>query len=217
MKTVYLLFILSILYSCKGGEVSVPIASFYDPQPIGVKNISTFPKSIQGDYTDSAKSCIITINDSSIFKTIDYSITGPKDSLDSFFVIKENKLIDTRGDGDTTKIILNGNNITIPIYSTDTMFKLYRNVILKKYKGYYFINEPSDVHSWVVNKVYLSKGILRIGGLYDSTEITKLKTITQTAADTISTPFKLTKKQFKHFIKQGGFEGEQKYYKIKKQ
>jgi Holliday junction resolvase len=78
--------------------------------------------------------------------------------------------------------------------------------VLRKFKGYYFINTRCEKESWKVEKIQLSKGELSISSISTKLELDNLKEITETPQDTIPPyNFKATKKQFKEFVKNNGF------------
>ena len=76
----------------------------------------------------------------------------------------------------------------------------YDNVV-RKFKGYYFLNTRYSKTSWYVQKVQLLKGQLVISSISTNEEIENLKEVTETT-DTIP-PYQFTpkKKQFKKFVK----------------
>ncbi len=96
----------------------------------------------------------------------------------------------------------------------DTIFNLTNGDILRKLKGYYFLNTKSGDNSWNVKKVYLKNGQLNINDISTDEEIVLLEEITETKKDTIK-PFtiKPTKKQFKEFVKKNGFSKGEIYLK----
>ena len=104
---------------------------------------------------------------------------------------------------------------TIPnqIY-IDTLFAFSNGDILKKWRGYYFLNESRQTNDWEVKKLKLKNGVITIGKISSAEEIEKMEIITETIHDT-STAYKVrpTKKQLKQFIKQNGFNDEEIFVK----
>ena len=94
---------------------------------------------------------------------------------------------------------------------TDTLFNISADNVLKKFKGYYFLNNRYKDSSWEVKKLSLKKGVLTVGSVSDNDDIQKLKEITETTADTTSTNFTLSRKQFKKFVKQDGFSKQETF------
>jgi hypothetical protein len=92
----------------------------------------------------------------------------------------------------------------------------YDNVV-RRFKGYYFLNKRYDKTSWVVKKIQLTKGQLTLSSISTKLDIENLKEITETSADTIP-PYKFsaTKKQFKQFIKSDGFSDNETFVRQKK-
>jgi hypothetical protein len=92
----------------------------------------------------------------------------------------------------------------------------YDNVV-RKFKGYYFLNIRYDKTSWEVKKIQLSKGQLVISSISTKLDIDNLKEITETPTDTVP-PYKFsaTKKQFKELIRNDGFSDSEKFVRQRK-
>jgi hypothetical protein len=87
--------------------------------------------------------------------------------------------------------------------------------VLKKFKGYYFLNTRRSDTSWEVKKLSLSRGTLRVGFIGNAEEIRQLKELTESTADTASTYFSLTRKQFRKFIRHNGFSEAERFTRMK--
>ena len=125
---------------------------------------------------------------------------------------------------DSTKLIISSHLMmteyvrkdTVPnqIY-LDTVFAFSNGDILRKYKGYFFLNQPYK-NNWEVKKLKINDDIIAIGYIASQDDIAKMEKITETKRDTSYTYIvKPTKKQLKHFIKENGFSEEELYIKIK--
>lgn len=77
------------------------------------------------------------------------------------------------------------------------------------------MNSRYGEKAWEVKKVALQKGKLIISRISNKDDVLKLKEITETITDTVSTNFSLTKRQFKTFIKNEGFSEEETFSKVK--
>lgn len=55
-----------------------------------------------------------------------------------------------------------------------------------------------------------------VANISDKDDINRLKSITKTASDTVSTHFRLTRKQFKEFVMEHGFSKEETFTRIVK-
>lgn len=203
------LFAILLIIGCGTGS---PV-TFKSPQPEGKKNILKFPRQIQANYQSEDKTSFLTITDNAILQTYSYEIKIPKDSLDAFSVTLKGDTIFDLKTGDKYKVEINKDTINVEYNNVNTIFKISDKEVLKYFKGYYFLNTFDD-GSWTVQKLYLLKGILTIGNISDSSAINQLKELTHSDSDTIS--FSLTKKQFKTFIKKGGFTDNQKFIRLHK-
>jgi hypothetical protein len=92
----------------------------------------------------------------------------------------------------------------------------YDNVV-RKIKGYYFLNKRYDKESWEVKKIQLSKGQLVISTISTKQDIENLMAITESPKDTAELyKFAITKKQFKEFLKNDGFSDSEKFVRQSK-
>jgi hypothetical protein len=212
MKTKILflnLLLLVILNSCKD-----PIVSFEEAQPQDIKELNAFPKKIIGTYYNTENRTELRISKYSIFKKMIVDDTLKISEINKNEKIKNDSLFNS-----VTKEKYQIKRINDTLFSNyiyqDTIFDLNKKNILKKFKGYFFLNvfiEKSGF--WSVEKLNLRKGVLTINGIVTENEIDLLQSITDTKQDTIK-PFtvKPTKQQFKEFIKKNGFTNGEIYLK----
>ena len=153
----------------------------------------------------------MSINNQIIIRHYDYDIKVPKDSISSSYKLVGDTLID-QANGTKVKVIVEGHTIIQHEEWSDTLFNISADNVLKKFKGYYFLNSLYSGSSWEVKKISLEKGVLKVSSISAKDDIQKLKEITETTADTASTLFTLTRRQFKKFVRQDGF-GEQETFK----
>ena len=207
----YLLILLLLVFfnSCKKPEVS-----FEETQPQNVKEQNSIPKKLIGTYYNSEDKTELTISKYLIVKKITIEDTLNVSELNKNEVIKKDSLLNMKTKEKYQIKKINDTLFTNYIYS-DTIFNIQEKDILKKFKGYYFLNKfiKSD-GLWEVEKLNLTKGVLKISGIDSEEEINLLETITETKRDTMK-PFiiKPTKKQFKEFVKKNGFSKEEIYLK----
>jgi hypothetical protein len=195
------------LYSCD-------TVTFDQPQPGSVKPLSAFPKKIQGKYISTNQASVITIADELMTIVYDYDEKIHKDSIRSYYKLIGDTLIDVNN-GSKKKIVVNGDTIVQHQNWTDTIFHISQDNILKQFKGYYFLNEQIQPNVWTITKIRLKNGVLTIGRISKENEIVQLREITETTADTTSTHFNLTKRQFKNFVQHHGFSDEETYTRMR--
>ncbi len=190
-----------------------PAATFDRPQPYNIKPLSSFPEHLQGKYLSTDQSSVITIADSLITRHYDFDVKTLKDSLDSSYRLSGDTFIDKR---DNTKepVIVKNDTVIRHEEWTDTLFCIASGNILKKYKGYYFLNISRGNNQWEVKELSLKKGRLSLGCISDEKDIEKLNELTETNADTVSTHFSLKRRQFKKFVRQGGFSDREIFTRI---
>lgn len=188
-----------------------PAATFDKPQPDNFKSLTSFPLPLQGNYLSIDQASIVTITDNVITRHYDFDYTEHKDSMGSLYKITRDTIIQL-SDGMKEKILIKGGIIIRHENWIDTLFSLSTDNILKKFKGYYFLNSRYRDNTWEVKKLSLKKGVLTVANISDTADIKKLREITARTTDTASTHFTLTKIQFKTFVKQQGF-GDQEEFK----
>lgn len=207
--TVFAVLIGSLLLnSCE------PAVTFDKPQPDNEKSLSSFPSRLQGNYLSEDQASVITITGNVITRHYEFDYKQHKDSIGSSYKIVGDSLVNT-SNGTSEKISLQGDTLIQHESWTDTLFNISADNVLKKFKGYYFLNTVFKENSWEVKQLWLKKGVLSIGSISDESDIQRLKEITETAADTTSTTFSLTKKQFRQFVKQDGFSKQEKFTRMK--
>lgn len=189
---------------------------FEVPQPKGVKNESGMPSNLRGAYKHVTDSVRLTITHNLIVKASYTKNVFPKSELDSAetanihgdtaATIKENSTI--------YFLQIKGDSAIIEFTVYDTMFNTLRGDVLRKFKGYYFINRELSHNYWNVIKLTKSKIGLSLASIHKSEEIATLRELTETASDTVYN-FNPTKKQFREFLKKKNFTHEDFYLKVK--
>ena len=188
-------------------------ATFDRPQPDNSSSLTSFPKRIQGKYLSKVQTSVITIDNNLMVRNYDFDFKEQKDSLDSSYQIVGNTIIDIK-DSSKCKIKLRGDTIYIHLNWVDTLFNISKDNILKKYKGYYFMNTRDTINAWEVKEVSLRAGSLTIGTISNKEDIQKLQELSETNHDTISINYTLTRKQFKKFVRQEGFSKKETFTRI---
>jgi hypothetical protein len=193
-----------------------PQVTFTEPQPAGIDNLSKFPERLQGEYVSLNDSSTLQINQSMIRRMYDVEEKMHPSQLDS----------NTRLSGDTLLYVdtqqkeairREGDSLIVHIRYTDTIFQIDYDNVVRKYKGYYFLNKRYDKESWEVTKIEISKGELVLSGISTEMDLNNLQSITESSQDTIA-PYSVTaeKKQFKEFIKQDGFSDREVFVRQRK-
>jgi hypothetical protein len=207
LKFLFTAFILTSFFSCE------PPVVFTEPQPTDIKNLADFPRRIHGKYLNQEENSIVTIREKLITKTYDYDYKFHLNQLDSNLSL----LGDTFNNSKTNKknnLIRDGDSLIAHIHFVDTLFQIGQDNIVRKYRGFYFLNTRYTNSSWEVKKVQLIKGKLIISIVTSEHDIELLKDIT-TPSDTFPQyKFAPTRKQFKEFIKKRGFKDQEVLLKV---
>lgn len=191
-----------------------PPLIFTEPQPAGTDSLLKFPGRLQGSYLSQEDGSVVLISDELILKTYDVNEKVHLNQLDSTELLSGDTLIHTKTK-EKELIQREGDSLVIHIHYADTLFHIGDEQVLRKLKGYYFLNKRYNGQSWEVKKVQLTKGILTIGST-TSSDLEDLKEVTETPADTIA-PYTATisKHQFKKFVRHGGFGDTETFVKQK--
>ena len=209
MKNLTILLLALLLISCKE-----PLVQFSETQPENSRSLKFFPNKLIGNYYDSENEIDLEITNSMIIKKSTLKDTFNVKVLSEVEVLKGNTLVNTKTFEKTFVKKLNDTLFTNVLFK-DTIFSINKENVLKKMKGYYFLNIKHSENNWVVKKLYLKNGLLNLNDISTKEEIEMLEEITETKKDSSETfVIKPTKKQFREFVKKNGFSKGEVYLKI---
>lgn len=200
----------TLFFSCEPHE---PPASFNEPQPTNFNNLSRFPKRLCGQYLSQEDHSIVSIGEKLIIKTNDFEFKFHPNQIDSNSGILGDTLINYKTN---EKNILkrDGDSLITHVSYIDTLFQIDSDNVVRKYKGYYFLNTRFGDSNWEVKKIHLTKNQLIIARISSKQDIELLKEIT-TPNDTFPPyNFSPTRRQFKEFIKKQGFQDQEVLLKL---
>lgn len=190
-----------------------PPVTFDQPQPANTATLTSLPKRLQGSYQSLKDNSLLTINDHAILRIYDYNLKKHIGEPDSNYRFSGDSVIDLNDNLKTT-FKREGDSIIFHIHSVDTLFLLSDENVLKKFRGYYFLNLLYQKSGWEVKKLGLSKGELTISGIKSKEEIDLLKTFSENNSDTVPFQVRPTKKQFLKFIKAEGFSEKEVFTRL---
>lgn len=173
--------------------------AFASAQPTGVKNLKKIPKKARGKYYNRPWKTLTIITDFEIFY---YESSGPIDSLKelSYEIIDENIVMDY--DGNVYYYEIYDDSVAVYRKSID----LKNGNIARKFKGSYYISSQDEDREydefWDVKKYDIGKGFI-VESRINEEDYEHLRKIT--GSNDSATVFNPTKKQFKQFVKEGGF------------
>jgi hypothetical protein len=200
--------VLIVLAACQ------PPVTFDKPQPMDVPSIGGFPKKIQGRYLSSRDSSVLLVTANSLIRFYDFDLKLHISQLDSTVQLIGDTLFDIAANRGYLAQI-EGDSIIRHISEADTVFSIDALNVLKKYKGYYFVNIFSSPDIWEVKKLDLSHGSLTLSSINHTEDIQQLRAITESVQDTASYVFSPTRQEFKKFIRNDGFRQTEKFLKIR--
>jgi len=156
-----------------------PYIYFKSPQPERKSNLSSFPKNLYGAYLSLADSSILIIDAKKIVKKRfenmmmsfeEYSKeTGDTIFKDTTFLFTDNWLINMKVVGDS--IFVNSSR-------EEDIFTISNDQLLRKYKGYYFLNYKDSNDLWKVELLKLTKDTLEYGNILIKEDLEKIKGFT---------------------------------------
>jgi hypothetical protein len=190
-----------------------PPATFIEPQPKDVAALSEFPQRIQGKYLNTEDSTFLQISANSMIRIYDFNEKIHLNDLDSTEQIIGDSLYDLNTN--TSQFIrVEGDSIVMHEHEIDTLFIISKLNVLKKYKGYYFINMYNQDENWEVKKLGFSHSKLILSSINTKQELKQLKAMTISTQDTMPYVFSLSRRQFKKFVRDEGFRDTEEYLKI---
>jgi hypothetical protein len=202
----------SIIFICIA-VACTPAVTFDEPQPANTKDLSKFPNRLKGEYVSLSDNSILRISDKLIERVYDFDTKIHRNELDSTMILRNDTIINLETN-EKTFVKKMGDSLMAHIFYTDTLFELNADHILRKMKGYCFLNTRYTEQNWEVKKLSLHRGKLTIGSISAESELETLVEITESPKDTIPPyPFTATKKQFKKFVKQEGFTDTETFIK----
>ena len=204
-----LLAITLLLYSCE------PEVSFRESQPSGVPVLKEFPAFIRGNYVSEANGTQLRISDHLMIASYNNDTKMPRKELDSSYKLEDSLLVNIQT-GQKIPVSIDGDTIVQHLVGIDTLFNISSKNLLKKFRGYYFLNTQYDDSTWDVKKISLEKGELIIAhiSITIDKDIKNLSELHESPADSVSKRYNPTRRQFKNFVKKGGFGSEEKYMKV---
>ena len=108
----------------------------------------------------------------------------------------------------------NEDKVGIAIHIKDTLFSIANGGIIKKHKGFYFLNEQRTNGTWEVHKVAINRNGAVISTIAKDADFDQLSEITEEDGPAPHT-FSPTKNEFKKFVKSGGFAKEEEFIRTK--
>jgi len=190
------------------------LVRFEEPQPAGQSNEKMIPKRLIGQYLSLDDTAKLVIANGLIIR---YSITDLSGKVDT--VDMKNIKGDTTYSGTEDRlkfdIVVKGDSTFQHWGYYDTLFDVTKGDILRKYKGYYFLNEKVSENSWSVTTLTKIENGLTLGTISSIDDINNLRTVTETKSDTIFS-FRPTKKEMKKFLKGKGFSDRDTFIKVEK-
>jgi hypothetical protein len=138
-----------------------------------------------------------------------YSKTG----LDSTQYLSGDTLIN-KATGQREIAVVTGDSIIVHHQGIDTLFAVSSQGVLKKFKGYFFLNRQLASSYWEVYRLSLEKNMLIIGHITDSTDIALLKELSENTHDSTGYVFRPTQKQFNTYLKRDGFKNRDTFMRV---
>ncbi len=199
LKLILVLPVLAAWCSCE------PPVTFNDPQPVHTANLENFPKRFRGVYLNPSDHSTLLIEEKRVCRSYEGDIKVHPNQLGEDVRQEGDMLINTQTN-ERMAVRREGDSLVYHLAYVDTLFEISENNIVRKFKGYYFLNTKYHGEGWEVKKMELASGQLKIGSIRNKEEIAGLLEIAESVRDTIP-PYQITatKKQFKEFVKKNGF------------
>jgi hypothetical protein len=190
-----------------------PSVVFDEPQPADVSVLSGFPKRIQGQFLSSDDSSVLEITATSVCRKYKFDMKIHISQLDTNLQLIGDTLFNIHTN-EGTLVQIEGDSLVEPVNEVDTLFALNENNVLKKFKGYYFLNIYNSP-AWLVKKLELKHGMLTLSSINNKEDLDQLRTLSESPEDTAVYKFSPTRKQFRKFLRNEGFRDTETFTKIR--
>lgn len=205
----FLAFACLFILGCGG-----PAVTFEHPQPMDVKDEDHFPKKMLGQYLSMLDSSVITITDKTITRGFNMKYVMHRRELDTMqHCMLINDTLFNKKTNEKICIVTINDTLYSPYHLQDTLFCISDKNLLRKDKGYYFLN-LQYYSGWEVQKLEYTRGKLCLCSIGDLEEIRNLKAITENTGDS-SLQFDPDKKQLRKFLKSKGFSKKEEFVKLR--
>jgi hypothetical protein len=220
MKSKILMFILSclIITACS------PTILFNSPQPANKRDLVQFPPRYLGEYIKTEDSSFTVLEKYLVKEQYFSDIKAPRSEIDTSkkFILRDD-MVYIPETGEEVPVIFKNDSVFGKYITYDTIFHISDENILRKFKGYYFMNIRNDEEEWAVYKLKFSKdGKVSFCGISEEDEIDRLKELTtileekNDKGEVIKYIIKPEKGDFKQIIKEGHFKDCTEYRKLRK-
>src|SRR4030042_3244630 len=200
-----------------------PTVLFNNPQPAGKKNLVQFPPRYQGEYEAIDDTSFYLVEKYMIRQRNIIDISVPRTEIDtSQDVILEDNLLLIKETGEKGPVTFRNDSVFGTLTTYDTTFFISDKGILRKFKGYYFMNFWQEENQWMVYKLKFTKdGNATLCGISKDDEIDQIKTIVPVIeeknekGEATKYIIKPEKGEFKKLVELGYFRECSSYRKIK--
>jgi hypothetical protein len=213
----FLLLLFLIVAGCS------PTVLFNSPQPAGKKDLVQFPSRYWGEYEAIEDSSVYLIEKYMIRQRNIIDISVPITEIDtSKEVTLEGNLLYIKESGENVPVTFRNDSVFGTLTTYDTTFFISDKGILRKFKGYYFLNFKQDDDQWMIYKLKFSRNdVTTACGISKDDEIDHIKELTTVEeekndkGETQKYIIKPEKGDFKKLIEHGHFRECMQYRKIK--
>lgn len=217
MKVLVVCLLFIFLTSCDDTEVW-----FETSQPEGKRELSTFPKRLQGKYKSCFQTKVLMIEEDKmklftrlqLRSHIDDLKIDPSENINK----KDTNQLKRRLEEEGWTIFINNDTIYGEVTMTQTLFKISDKNVLKKFRGGYFLNEKQMENSWQVSRLELKKDSLFIGKITPSDSLLSFDFISKMEHDSLRSSnylVKSNKKELNKLLKTDHFSRTECFCKIK--
>src|SRR4030042_2714735 len=169
----FLILLFIIIAGCS------PTVLFNSPQPAEKKDLVQFPSRYHGIYESLEDSSVYLVEKYMIRQRNIIDISVPRTEIDtSQDVILEDNLLYVKETGEKVPVTFRNDSVFGTLTTYDTTFFISDKGILRKFKGYYFMNFWQEENQWMVYKLKFTKdGNATLCGISKDEEIDQIKAI----------------------------------------
>jgi len=169
----FLILLFIIISGCS------PTVLFNSPQPAGKKNLVQFPPRYLGEYEAVDDTSFYLLEKNMIRQRYILDISVPRTEIDtSHDFILQGNIIYKPESGEKFPVTFRNDSVFGKYITYDTTFVISDANILRRFKGYYFMNFKQDGDQWMVYKLKFTKGgTASLCGISKDEEMDQIKAI----------------------------------------
>ena len=198
-----------LVFSAFIATACVTDVKFEGPQPENVSDEMLIPNAAWGVYRSVQDSSLLFISATEMVRFVNKTFKVPRALLDSAYQFKGDTVF--YDEENRLDVELIGDSVYGRFHRADTIFSISPRNVLRKFKGYYFLNKQTR-NGWEVYLMTAKNNELSLVTSWREEDLAALRKITHSNDSTHR--FKPSRSQIRKFILQHGLPAGEKFHRI---